>query len=185
VEKLKKLFVKLDDDANGVLTMDELRNGLKKVLKGKISKEKLEQMVAEADQDGDGSIDYEEFVAMMESKAPQKRIGDAALGETLIENQMASLKRRVKGELATLGQEVKQRVKKAIYSVRGGKVKEKSNLPTDPEWPKWKQEILVDPGQSVKKLIAELPELVKAREPFDIFRAKVHLPRLRPSFIYE
>ena len=40
------------------------------------------------------------------------------------------------------------------------------------DWPEWKAKTLVDAGQSVEAQIAELPELVKPREPFDIFRAK-------------
>jgi phosphoribosyl-ATP pyrophosphohydrolase len=65
VEKLKKLFIKWDPEANGSLTPDQLRTGLKKVAK-KLGEEMIEKIVADADKDGDGTIDYDEFVEVME-----------------------------------------------------------------------------------------------------------------------
>jgi hypothetical protein len=71
VEKMKKLFIKLDADASGSLSSDELRTGLTKVFKGKISDEALEAMILEADADGDGEVDYEEFMNMMQHRVKE------------------------------------------------------------------------------------------------------------------
>eukprot|EP01045_Picozoa_sp_COSAG04_P032495 COSAG04_NODE_6392_length_1340_cov_0.749396_1_plen_190_part_00 len=62
-----------------------------------------------------------------------------------------------------------QKAKKAVHKAIGIETIEEEE---DEDWPEWKRTMLVDPGDSVKQVIAALPELVKPREPFDIFRAK-------------
>lgn len=46
MEKLKKLFIKWDPDANGSLTPDQLRSGLKKVA-SKLGNEMIEKIVSD------------------------------------------------------------------------------------------------------------------------------------------
>lgn len=59
---LKELFGAMDADGSGTITIDELREGLKK--KGtKIPESELQRIMENADVNGDGTIDYEEFLA--------------------------------------------------------------------------------------------------------------------------
>ena len=53
-----------DMDGNGTIDRDELRNVMKQ-LGEKLSEEDIEEMIQEADKNGDGLIDYDEFVKYM------------------------------------------------------------------------------------------------------------------------
>ncbi|KAF3595859.1 hypothetical protein DY000_02027174 [Brassica cretica] len=59
---LKEMFKALDTDKNGIVTLEELRTGLPK-LGNKISEAEIRQLMEAADMDGDGSIDYLEFIS--------------------------------------------------------------------------------------------------------------------------
>ncbi|XP_018472312.2 calcium-dependent protein kinase 3 [Raphanus sativus] len=59
---LKEMFKALDTDKNGIVTLEELRTGLPK-LGNKISEAEIKQLMEAADMDGDGSIDYLEFIS--------------------------------------------------------------------------------------------------------------------------
>uniref|UniRef100_A0A0E0GTD5 non-specific serine/threonine protein kinase n=1 Tax=Oryza nivara TaxID=4536 RepID=A0A0E0GTD5_ORYNI len=59
---LKEMFKSLDTDNSGTITLEELRAGLPK-LGTKISESELMQLMEAADVDGNGSIDYVEFIS--------------------------------------------------------------------------------------------------------------------------
>ncbi|KAG2489663.1 hypothetical protein HYH03_011775 [Edaphochlamys debaryana] len=62
ISGLKALFQEMDADGSGSITVEELREALRK--KGtKIPQEELERIMAQADISGDGTLDYEEFLA--------------------------------------------------------------------------------------------------------------------------
>ena len=180
VGKLKQLFVKWDPDANGVLTPDQLRQGLKKVAK-RMPAAQLDQIVADADQDGDGTIDYDEFVEVMDvmlSKGrepepePEPVDMDAPLTFGELRNpakNWGKIKNAAKVAAKAGAAAAGQKAKKAVHKAIGIETIEEEE---DEDWPEWKRTMLVDPGDSVEQVIAALPELVKPREPFDIFRAK-------------
>ena len=63
-EELLESFKVLDRDGNGYVTAHELRNVMTNLCK-ETSTEEIEEMINEADIDGDGQIDYQEFVKMM------------------------------------------------------------------------------------------------------------------------
>ncbi|PKI44789.1 calmodulin-like protein 8 [Punica granatum] len=63
-EELKEAFKVFDKDQDGYISPHELRRVMLN-LGEKLTYEEAEQMVREADLDGDGQIDYEEFVRMM------------------------------------------------------------------------------------------------------------------------
>ncbi|KAE8698277.1 Calmodulin-like protein 11 [Hibiscus syriacus] len=63
-EELKEAFKVFDKDLNGYISASELRNVMMK-LGEKLSDEEVEQMIREADLDGDGQVNYDEFVKMM------------------------------------------------------------------------------------------------------------------------
>ncbi|WOH08514.1 hypothetical protein DCAR_0727955 [Daucus carota subsp. sativus] len=65
-EELKEAFKVFDKDQNGFISASELRHVMID-LGEKLSEEEVEQMISEADLDGDGQVNYDEFVKMMMS----------------------------------------------------------------------------------------------------------------------
>ncbi|KAK7397304.1 hypothetical protein VNO78_18472 [Psophocarpus tetragonolobus] len=63
-EELKEAFRVFDKDHDGYISASELRSVMRTIGE-KVTDEEVEQMVKEADLDGDGLVDYEEFVRMM------------------------------------------------------------------------------------------------------------------------
>ncbi|XP_031251490.1 calmodulin-like [Pistacia vera] len=63
-EELREAFKVFDKDQDGYICPNELRHGMLN-LGEKLTDEEVEQMVREADLDGDGQVNYEEFVRMM------------------------------------------------------------------------------------------------------------------------
>ena len=62
--ELVEAFKIFDRDGNGLISAAELRHILTK-LGEKLSDKEVDEMLKEADKDGDGHINYEEFVIMM------------------------------------------------------------------------------------------------------------------------
>ncbi|KAF0890226.1 hypothetical protein E2562_039499 [Oryza meyeriana var. granulata] len=61
IKGLKEMFKNIDKDNSGTITLEELKNGLAK--QGtKLSDNEIEQLMQAADADGNGMIDYVEFV---------------------------------------------------------------------------------------------------------------------------
>ena len=67
VEKILEAFKVFDEDGNGFISAAELRHIMTN-LGEKLTDEEVDEMIREADIDGDGQINYEEFVKMMMSK---------------------------------------------------------------------------------------------------------------------
>ncbi|GER25471.1 calmodulin [Striga asiatica] len=63
-EELKEAFKVFDKDQNGYISAEELQHVMIN-LGEKLSDEEAEQMIREADLDGDGQVNYDEFVKMM------------------------------------------------------------------------------------------------------------------------
>ena len=53
-----------DKDGNGLISRDELRDVMTQ-LGEKMSEDDIDEMIEDADKNGDGMINYEEFVAYM------------------------------------------------------------------------------------------------------------------------
>jgi len=66
-EEMIEMFRVFDKDGTGMITTQELRHVLTN-LNDKISLEDAREMIKEADYDGDGGINYEEFVKIMMAK---------------------------------------------------------------------------------------------------------------------
>ena len=60
-EELKKAFAVMDTNGDGVVTKEELKN-LLKGLGEDVSDEVVDEMIKMADENGDGKIQFEEFV---------------------------------------------------------------------------------------------------------------------------
>ncbi|KAL0925837.1 hypothetical protein M5K25_004208 [Dendrobium thyrsiflorum] len=63
-EELKEAFKVFDKDQNGYISASELRNVMIN-LGEKLTDEEVDLMIREADMDGDGQVNYEEFVRIM------------------------------------------------------------------------------------------------------------------------
>jgi len=61
-------FKVFDKYGNGFISAAELRDGLMTNLGEKVTDEEVDEMIREADIDGDGQINYEDFVKMMMAK---------------------------------------------------------------------------------------------------------------------
>jgi len=66
-EDLVDAFKVFDRDGNGFISASELRHVMAN-LGEKLTDEEVDEMIREADTDGDGQINYEEFVKMMMAK---------------------------------------------------------------------------------------------------------------------
>lgn len=66
-EEILEAFKVFDKDGNGFISAAELRHIMTN-LGEKLTDEEVDEMIREADIDGDGQINYEEFVKMMMSK---------------------------------------------------------------------------------------------------------------------
>ncbi|KAL8029470.1 hypothetical protein ABFS82_14G223900 [Erythranthe guttata] len=72
-EELKEAFRVFDKDQNGFISAAELRHVMTN-LGEKLTDEEVDEMIREADVDGDGQINYEEFVKVMMAKKRKQRI---------------------------------------------------------------------------------------------------------------
>ncbi|KAM0016147.1 putative EF-hand domain-containing protein [Helianthus debilis subsp. tardiflorus] len=66
-EDLKEAFRVFDKDQNGFISAAELRHVMTN-LGEKLTDDQLDEMIREADLDGDGQISYQEFVKIMMAK---------------------------------------------------------------------------------------------------------------------
>uniref|UniRef100_A0A0A9DDR9 EF-hand domain-containing protein n=1 Tax=Arundo donax TaxID=35708 RepID=A0A0A9DDR9_ARUDO len=76
-EELKEAFRVFDKDQNGFISAAELRRVMTN-LGEKLTDEEVDEMVREADVDGDGHINYQEFVKVMMAKRRNKRTEEKA-----------------------------------------------------------------------------------------------------------
>jgi len=66
-DEMREAFKVFDKDNNGFISPQELRSVMFK-LGEKLSDDEIAEMIREADANGDGQVDYNEFVAMMRGK---------------------------------------------------------------------------------------------------------------------
>jgi len=66
-EMIKEAFQKFDVNKTGIISADELRQVMASIGE-KLTNKELEDMIREADSNGDGFIDYQEFVKIIKSK---------------------------------------------------------------------------------------------------------------------
>ena len=64
-EQLKKRFNELDKDHSGKLEKDEIRDVVKKT-NPNVSDQEIDDLIKQADKNGDGLIDFEEFLTLVE-----------------------------------------------------------------------------------------------------------------------
>ncbi|EEA21352.1 calmodulin, putative [Talaromyces marneffei ATCC 18224] len=62
--ELRAAFEVFDQDGSGTISADEMRRVMKSIGED-LTDAEIEEMIKEADTDGDGTIDYQEFVHLM------------------------------------------------------------------------------------------------------------------------
>lgn len=75
IEDFRKAFQLFDKDGNGKITADELFDVMRS-LGQKPSDSEVEAMIQQADQDGDGTIDFLEFLEVMASRMGENSFED-------------------------------------------------------------------------------------------------------------
>ncbi|KAJ8416493.1 hypothetical protein AAFF_G00357810 [Aldrovandia affinis] len=68
VRELKCAFNQFDCDGDGQITVEELKEAMKSHLGVKLKKGELEEILKELDLNGDGNLDFNEFVMMLSSR---------------------------------------------------------------------------------------------------------------------
>ena len=64
---IKKAFRELDQDKDGYISKSEFKRAVQKQKLVKLSEKRLDNVLADADKNNDGKIDYDEFVLMMKT----------------------------------------------------------------------------------------------------------------------
>lgn len=120
------MFLRLDEDKNGTLTIDEIRKGMDEIEKtlGKSKSEKRAQyaeyreMMMSLDKNGDGVVDYDEFIAAAVDKVAllnEKNIS-AAFKIIDVDNSGTITIEELKAAFETDGHEKDQRLWQQIMS---------------------------------------------------------------------
>ena len=60
----ERAFRKFDTNQDGIVTFEELKSGLEKVLKTELKEERVKQLMEEFDASGDGALQLDEFVSV-------------------------------------------------------------------------------------------------------------------------
>ncbi|KAB2606304.1 calmodulin-7 [Pyrus ussuriensis x Pyrus communis] len=99
-EELKEAFRVFDKDQNGFISAAELRHVMTN-LGEKLTDEEVDEMIREADVDGDGQINYEEFVKVMMAKVRDQIRGFRQIGDPNVKASMQEVKetRRVSSSI--------------------------------------------------------------------------------------
>ena len=64
-DNIRQAFDKLDEDKNGYITPDELSKALEE--QHTLTEKEIDSIIDEVDVNGDGNIDYPEFLAMIKA----------------------------------------------------------------------------------------------------------------------
>ncbi|XP_021901001.1 calmodulin-7-like isoform X4 [Carica papaya] len=89
-EELKEAFRVFDKDQNGFISAAELRHVMTN-LGEKLTDEEVDEMIREADVDGDGQINYEEFVKVMMANRRRERMHEFSSSKDWKEDKSKSI----------------------------------------------------------------------------------------------
>eukprot|EP01065_Artemidia_motanka_P046396 TRINITY_DN701_c0_g1_i1.p2 TRINITY_DN701_c0_g1~~TRINITY_DN701_c0_g1_i1.p2 ORF type:complete len:149 (+),score=33.86 TRINITY_DN701_c0_g1_i1:64-510(+) len=71
-EQIKEAFNLFDADGSGAIDVEEMALAMKGLGFGEQPRSEIDKMVREIDQDGNGLVEYDEFLRMMKTKMAQK-----------------------------------------------------------------------------------------------------------------
>merc|ERR1711998_726425 len=71
IEEIREAFNLFDADNSGAIDVRELKAGMR-ALGFEVKKEELKKMISDIDNDGNGSIEFQEFLEMMTGKMGEK-----------------------------------------------------------------------------------------------------------------
>lgn len=102
----ERAFKKFDTNQDGMVTFEELKSGLEKVLKTELKEERVKKLMDEFDSSGDGALQLSEFVGVEQFR---NRL------ESLVRDEQAAAKDAVKAakleaEAAALSQAIMERL---------------------------------------------------------------------------
>ena len=119
-------FCQIDTDQSGSLSHDEMKVVMQE-LGDDMNEQRLSEMIAEFDVDGDGEIDYNEFMLMMQSRRTGTNNVDAELMAMAIEMEMEAQQTEqdsnlhAEGPVAVAGQQdEKKNLALLRKQIRGG-----------------------------------------------------------------
>ena len=67
-KKIKEVFIKIDSSKDGLLTLEEIKTGMREAFDNMNSNFDWQELFKEIDTDGSGTIDYGEFVTAAVNK---------------------------------------------------------------------------------------------------------------------
>ncbi|XP_050387267.1 probable calcium-binding protein CML27 [Argentina anserina] len=76
IEEVQKVFSKFDENGDGLISGDELKNAFRDI-GWEMKPEEVKTAMSEFDKDGDGHIDLEEFTALLDGSPSTKVLHDA------------------------------------------------------------------------------------------------------------
>ncbi|XP_034043891.1 calcium-binding protein 2a isoform X2 [Thalassophryne amazonica] len=65
VKELRDAFKEFDSDGDGQISLGELREAMKKLMREQLHQREIDEILRDVDLNGDGQVDFEEFVRMM------------------------------------------------------------------------------------------------------------------------
>ncbi|XP_055080916.1 calcium-binding protein 2 isoform X3 [Periophthalmus magnuspinnatus] len=65
VKELRDAFKEFDSNGDGLISLAELREAMKKLMGEQVTNREINEILREVDLNGDGLVDFEEFVRMM------------------------------------------------------------------------------------------------------------------------
>lgn len=99
--QLKKAFHLMDRDGDGTIKSEDLSHFLQYSLKSGLSAEEIDLMISLADRDGNGAVDFEEFLSLVKVHIPQRVESLSSLGQDALEQMFRVLDRNGDGVLCS------------------------------------------------------------------------------------
>merc|ERR1712166_1583168 len=75
LDEIREAFSLFDSDASGMIDIRELKAAMR-ALGFEVKNEELKKMVSDVDNDGNGTIEFDEFLGMMTAKMGEKDTGE-------------------------------------------------------------------------------------------------------------